>query len=88
MSQDNDTRGRMPLSVESDIMQLARFGEIQSIQKLLDNKTVDVNAKDEEGVTPLHVGKHLLNFGNTYQADFSMVVGRYQEPLCTLQGPG
>jgi len=87
MDQDNDTIGRMPLPVEADIMQLARFGEIQSIQDLLDNKVADVNAKDEEGVTPLHVGIHSLNIASTYGADVSMIVGCHQESLCSLQGP-
>jgi len=81
MDQDNDNVGRLPLPVEGDIMQLARFGETQSIQNLLDNKLADVNAKDEEGVTPLHVGKYLHNLTPTYKADFPMAVGGYQESL-------
>ena len=44
------------LPVERDIMQLARLGEIRAIQKLFDNGDYDATYKDEEGITPLHVG--------------------------------
>lgn len=44
----------MPL--EEDIMQLARLGEIAAIQKLFDSKKFDARYKDEQGITPLHVG--------------------------------
>lgn len=36
-------------------MQLARLGEIGAIQKLFDSGKADVNFKDEQGITPLHV---------------------------------
>lgn len=44
---------------EVDIMQLARVGDIQGIQKLLDSGKYDAKYCDEEGITPLHV---LLQF--------------------------
>ena len=52
--------GAMPspehkLPLHEDIMQLARLGEIGPIQKLFDETKYDVNYKDDEGVTPLHV---------------------------------
>ncbi|KAF2395734.1 palmitoyltransferase akr1, partial [Trichodelitschia bisporula] len=45
---------RTPLSVEEDIMQLARLGEIGAIQKLFDTGKFDVSYADDEGITPLH----------------------------------
>ncbi|EED21786.1 palmitoyltransferase SidR [Talaromyces stipitatus ATCC 10500] len=45
---------RLPLPVESDIMQLARLGEIGAMQKLFDTKKFNAKYKDEEGITPLH----------------------------------
>ena len=44
------------LPVERDIMQLARLGEIAAIQKLFDNGDYDATYRDEENITPLHVG--------------------------------
>ena len=44
------------LPVEEDIMQLARLGEIAAIQKLFDGGKFDATYKDEQGITPLHVG--------------------------------
>jgi hypothetical protein len=44
------------LPVEEDIMQLARLGEIGAIQKLFDTGKFDATYKDEQGITPLHVG--------------------------------
>ena len=43
------------LSLEDDIMQLARLGEISAIQKLFDDGKYDATYKDEQGITPLHV---------------------------------
>lgn len=42
------------LPIESDIMQLARLGEIGAMQKLFDTKKFNAKHKDEEGITPLH----------------------------------
>lgn len=44
-----------PLPIESDIMQLARLGEIGAMQKLFDTKKYNAKHADEEGITPLHV---------------------------------
>lgn len=46
---------RPPLPIESDIMQLARLGEIGAMQKLFDTKKFNAKYKDEQGITPLHV---------------------------------
>lgn len=45
--------------LEDDIMQLARLGEIGSIQKLFQSGKCDATYKDEQGVTPLHVSHRL-----------------------------
>jgi palmitoyltransferase len=47
------------LPLHDDIMQLARMGEVQSVEKLFDEGKVDIAFKDEEGITPLHVGRML-----------------------------
>jgi palmitoyltransferase ZDHHC13/17 len=44
------------LPLEEDIMQLARLGEIAAIQKLFDSGKFDATYKDDQGITPLHVG--------------------------------
>jgi palmitoyltransferase ZDHHC13/17 len=43
---------KVPL--EEDIMQCARIGAIEHIQKMLESKKVDPKYADEEGITPLH----------------------------------
>ena len=40
---------------EEDIMQLARLGDIQAIEKLYDSEKFDATYCDAEGITPLHV---------------------------------
>lgn len=50
----DDKQPSVPL--EEDIMQLARLGEIAAIQKLFDGGQYDATYKDEQGITPLHVG--------------------------------
>ena len=40
---------------EDDIMQLARLGDIQGIEKLYDSGKYDPAHCDAEGITPLHV---------------------------------
>ncbi|KAK4940425.1 palmitoyltransferase akr1 [Elasticomyces elasticus] len=42
------------LPVEDDLMQLARLGEIRSIQKLFDSGRYKATYADDEGITPLH----------------------------------
>jgi hypothetical protein len=48
-------KGSIPLG--EDIMQLARMGEIGTMQKLFTAKKFTANHRDEEGITPLHVRK-------------------------------
>ncbi len=43
------------LPVERDAMQLARLGDLGTIQTLFDHAKFDPKYKDEEGITPLHV---------------------------------
>ena len=46
------------LPLHEDIMQLARLGEIGPIQTLFDEGKYDAKYKDEEEITPLHVGSY------------------------------
>ena len=46
------------LPLHEDIMQLARLGEIGPIQTLFEQNKYDAKYKDEEDITPLHVGSH------------------------------
>ncbi len=43
------------LPVEQDLMQLARLGELRSIQRLFDSGTYNAKSTDEQGITALHV---------------------------------
>lgn len=47
--------GGAPVSPDEDIMQLARVGDIQGIEKLYESGKFDATFCDEEGITPLHV---------------------------------
>lgn len=40
---------------QNDIMQLARIGDISSMEKLFESGEFDATYSDEEGITPLHV---------------------------------
>jgi palmitoyltransferase len=42
-------------SPEEDIMQRARLGDIQGIERLYESKKFDATYCDAEGITPLHV---------------------------------
>ena len=44
------------LSIEDDLMALARIGELRGIQKLFDSGKYNANSADEQGITALHVG--------------------------------
>jgi hypothetical protein len=44
-----------PEEVEDDIMQLARIGDIQAMEKLFDSEKYEATYCDAEGITPLHV---------------------------------
>ena len=43
------------IAPEEDIMQLARLGDVQAIEKLYDSGKFDAQYCDTEGITPLHV---------------------------------
>jgi hypothetical protein len=45
---------------DEDIMQLARVGDIQGIEKLYDSGKFDATYCDAEGITPLHVNTPAL----------------------------
>jgi len=42
-------------AVEQDLMQLARLGELRSIQRLFDTGKHNARSTDEQGITALHV---------------------------------
>jgi hypothetical protein len=46
---------------ESDVMQLARIGDIAGMQKIFDAGDIDASFSDGEGITPLHV-RRLCSF--------------------------
>lgn len=50
---DSSTPPRQ-LPVEQDLMQLARLGELRSIQKLFDSGKFTARSTDEQGITALH----------------------------------
>jgi palmitoyltransferase len=41
---------------QDDIMQIARLGDIQGMERLFETAGYDATYTDEEGITPLHVG--------------------------------
>ncbi len=43
-------------TAETDIMQIARVGDVVAMQKLLEAGDYDATFTDDEGITPLHVG--------------------------------
>lgn len=51
---DLDSNPPRQLAVEQDLMQLARLGELRSIQKLFDSGKFTPRSTDEQGITPLH----------------------------------
>ncbi|KPI45087.1 Palmitoyltransferase akr1 [Cyphellophora attinorum] len=50
--QNGDAAPSLPL--EEDIMQCARIGAIEHIQRMIESKKVAATYADEEGITPLH----------------------------------
>lgn len=46
---------RQELPIENDLMQLARLGELRSVQKLFDSGKYTAKSTDDQGITPLHV---------------------------------
>jgi hypothetical protein len=69
---------------DEDIMQLARLGDIQAIEKLFDSGKFDASYADAEGITPLHVWMPIL-FGEYLLIMLS--VGCYQQPVCHVPVP-
>ena len=53
---------------QDDIMQLARLGDIQAMEKLFETGGYDATYHDEEGITPLHV----CHAPAVFQASFSV----------------
>ena len=51
---DLDSSPPRQLPVEQDLMQLARLGELRSIQKLFDSGKYSARSTDEQGITALH----------------------------------
>ena len=65
------------LRLEEDIMQCARLGETGLIKKLFDAGKFDAKYKDEEGITPLHVGRDWI-FGCCLNQLTFLPVGGHQ----------
>lgn len=42
-------------SAATDIMQLARVGDVRGMEKLFEEQEYDATFTDDEGITPLHV---------------------------------
>ncbi|KAK5163203.1 palmitoyltransferase akr1 [Saxophila tyrrhenica] len=51
---DLDSSPPPPLPVEQDLMQLARLGELRSIQRLFDTGKYTARSTDDQGITALH----------------------------------
>ena len=76
--------GKLPL--HEDVMQLARIGEIASIQKLFDEGNVDAKYRDKEGITPLHVSSSNITESDVRQCrNDRFLVGSYQQPVRRMQ---
>lgn len=78
------------LPIEEDIMQLARLGEVGSIQKLFESGRFNAKYKDEEGITPLHVRHAVVgHVRGVFSADemSAYPVGGDQQSLCAVQIP-
>jgi palmitoyltransferase ZDHHC13/17 len=60
-----DISNKSKLSVEDDLMALARLGEIKAIQDLFASKKYTATYRDEQGITPLHV-----SLSNSHQLSF------------------
>ena len=56
MELENTGAEEKKLPLHEDIMQLARLGEIGPIKTLFEEGKYDAKYKDEENITPLHVG--------------------------------
>lgn len=87
MELENMGSEEVKLPLHEDIMQLARFGEIEPIKKLFQDGKFKANYQDEEGITPLHVCTKTLPFALLATLELTPVqlVGSDQQPLRTLQ---
>lgn len=68
-----------PVNPDEDIMQLARLGDIQGIEKLFGSGKFDGTYADAEGITPLHVCVYSAEALG--QLLISLAVGCYQQPI-------
>jgi ankyrin repeat protein len=74
------------VSPEEDIMQLARLGDIQAIERLYDSGKYEPSYCDPEGITPLHV----CNRATPALRWISLMlytVGCHQQPICDVPIP-
>lgn len=51
----DQTAQAQPQQKDDDIMQVARLGDIQVMEKLFESHGYDATYTDDEGITPLHV---------------------------------
>lgn len=80
----NITAAEPGVAASQDIMQLARLGDIPSIQKLYDAGTFTPLHCDDEGITPLHVSL-LGNCWFFYELVANCIlVGGNQQPICNV----
>lgn len=80
----NITAAEPGVAASQDIMQLARLGDILSVQKLYDAGTFTPLHCDDEGITPLHVG-FLGNCWLFYELVANYIlVGGNQQPICDV----
>lgn len=59
-SGDDEQKPQQGHQEEDDIMQLARLGDIQAMEKLFESKGYDATYTDDEGITPLHVSSFVF----------------------------
>ena len=74
-----------PENQDEDIMQLARLGDIQGIEKLYDSGKFDASYCDAEGITPLHVFAPRRPCMAALLTPF--LVGRHQQSICDVPTP-
>lgn len=74
--------------LHEDIMQLARLGEVGTIQKLINDGKFSARYTDDEGISPLHVRYQQTGLRQTQGGPgliFEPAVGSDQQSLCALQ---
>ena len=57
------------MSPDEDIMQLARLGDVQAVEKLFTSGKYDATYCDAEGITPLHACVHRCRPGSVMLTD-------------------